>query len=106
MFENTRPVPACPAGQYSYCHNCDLFADLDGLHVVAVERPSTTDLLQVVVESAPARIGCPDCGVIAHSAGRKRLELIDPELVHFEWLGDSVPVHRLVSGVLGLDLTH
>lgn len=77
MFENTRPAPACPAGQYSYCHRCDLFADLDGLHVIAVERPSTDSPLQVMVESARAPMGCPDCGVIAHSAGRRTVELID-----------------------------
>lgn len=77
MFENTRPDSVCPAGQYSYCHNCDLFAGLDGLHVIAVQRPSMTSLLKVVVESTPARVGCPDCGIIAHSAGRKTVELID-----------------------------
>lgn len=30
MFENTRPDSAC---QPAYCSRCDLFADLDGLHV-------------------------------------------------------------------------
>ena len=59
------------------CENCDLFADLDGLHVIAVERPPTAGLLRVVVESAAEPAGCPDCGVIATSAGRKSVELID-----------------------------
>ncbi|GGE78264.1 ISL3 family transposase [Nesterenkonia cremea] len=77
MSENTCPVPACPADQHLYCHNCDLFADLDGLHVIAVQRPSTAGRLQVVVESASTPMGCPDCGVIAISAGRKSVDLID-----------------------------
>lgn len=52
MFENTRPVPACPTAKISYCHDCDLFADLDGLHVTAVDRPSRKAALIVWVESA------------------------------------------------------
>lgn len=60
MSENTRPAPACPAGQHTYCHNCDLFADLDGLHVIAVERPPTAGLLRVVVESEAEPAGCPE----------------------------------------------
>lgn len=77
MFENTRPVPGCPAGQFFYCYNCDLFADLDDLHVIAVERLSSRPMLRLVVESAPGPVGCPDCGVIAHGAGRREVELID-----------------------------
>lgn len=77
MFENTRPVPGCPAGQFFYCYNCDLFADLDDLHVIAVERLSSRPILRLVVESAPGPVGCPDCGVIAHGAGRREVELID-----------------------------
>ena len=49
MLENTRSDRRCPP---AYCPHCDLFAELDGLHVIDVERPPTTGVLQVVVETA------------------------------------------------------
>lgn len=58
-----------------YCDNCDLLVGLDGLHVTGVEfRP---DLLVVSVESAPAVMGCPRCGVVAQSHGRRVVSLVD-----------------------------
>lgn len=77
MFENTRPVSACPTSKISYCHDCDLFAGLEGLHVTAVDRPAKKTALIVWVESAKTLTGCPDCGVVAVSAGRREVELID-----------------------------
>lgn len=76
MSENTRPAPACPT-LTDYCKHCDLFADLEGLHVIDVHRAAQHGQLYVVVESAPGLAGCPDCAVLAVSAGRRDVELID-----------------------------
>ncbi len=71
---------ACPAERcsstHAYCDNCDLLVGLDGLHVVTVERDEGGGLV-VMVESAPGVMGCPSCGVVAHSHGRRTVELID-----------------------------
>jgi transposase len=64
------------AGGHGYCANCDLLVGLDALHVVRVERDDGDGLL-VTVESAPEPAGCPVCGVIAHSHGRRVVELVD-----------------------------
>jgi transposase len=52
---------------------------LPGLHVVAVERVQTHrgEGLEVTVESRPTVMGCPACGVVARSHGRRTVELID-----------------------------
>ena len=62
-----------------YCVKCDLLVGLAGLHVVAVEGVQVPrgDGLVVTVESAPAVMGCPGCGVIVCSHGRRTVELID-----------------------------
>jgi transposase len=62
-----------------YCAKCDLLVGLAGLHVVAVEGVQVLrgDGLVVTVESAPAVMGCPGCGVIVFSHGRRTVELID-----------------------------
>lgn len=71
---------ACAATRWSttraYCDNCDLLVGLDGLHVITVERDEGGGLV-VTVESAPELMGCPSCGVVAHSHGRRLVELID-----------------------------
>ena len=59
-----------------YCDNCDLLVGLDGLHVVGVVKTGR-DVLVVTVESAPTVMGCPMCGVVAHSHGRRTVTLID-----------------------------
>ena len=56
MSENTRPAPACPT-LTDYCKHCDLFADLEGLHVIDVHRAAQHGQLYVVVESAPGLAG-------------------------------------------------
>jgi transposase len=61
----------------SYCSRCDLLVGLDGLHVLAVDRDEDAGVLRVVVESPPAPVGCGDCGVVAHSHGRRDVMLVD-----------------------------
>lgn len=73
----SEPTSCCraPGAGGAYCDNCDLLLGLDGLHVLAVER--APDLLTVTLESAPTRVGCPGCGVIAESHGRRVVRLVD-----------------------------
>ncbi|MFV0374699.1 MAG: hypothetical protein ACK5KK_11480, partial [Microbacterium sp.] len=59
------------ASDSSYCVRCDLLVGLDGLHVVGVGRDE--GLLVIDAESPPGPVGCPGCGVVAESAGRKSL---------------------------------
>lgn len=59
--------------------NCDVLVGLSGLHVVAV-GPVQLDAgegLVIAVESPPTVMGCPACGVVARSHGRRTVELID-----------------------------
>lgn len=58
-----------------YCSCCDLLVGLPGLHVVAVELARSR--LTVTVESAPGLVGCPDCGAVAASHGRRVHTLIN-----------------------------
>jgi transposase len=48
---------------------------LEGFHVIGVDRGP--DLLTVRVESAPGPVGCPACGVVASSRGRRARRLVD-----------------------------
>ena len=58
-----------------YCRNCDLLVGLDGFHVVDVDAGDGR--LTVTVETTPAPAGCPGCGVVAHSHGRRVHTLVD-----------------------------
>ena len=58
-----------------YCDNCDQLVGLAGVHVVGVDRRS--DGLVVEVESASTVMGCPTCGVVARSHGRRTVSLVD-----------------------------
>jgi len=74
----TEPTSCCAARGSSaavYCGNCDLLVGLDGLHVLDVVVAE--DLLRVRVESPPGLMGCPACGVVALSHGRREVELVD-----------------------------
>jgi len=51
--------------------------NLDGLHVIGVDRDDGGGVLKVVVESEARVEGCRVCGVVASSAGRSRVELLD-----------------------------
>src|SRR3546814_1464884 len=53
-----------------------LFRSLDGLRVAGVERRGD-GVLVIDAESPPGPVGCPECGVVAESAGRKVLVLTD-----------------------------
>jgi transposase len=59
----------------AYCDNCDLLLGLEGLHVLEVDRGQ--ELLTVTVESTPGPVGCPACGVVAESLGRRTVRLVD-----------------------------
>lgn len=75
MPDATGCAAACPSPAV-YCDRCDLLVGLGGLRVVAVER-RVDGVLVIDVESAPGPAGCPKCGQIAESKGRKTLVLID-----------------------------
>ena len=75
----TEPTLCCRGvcvGGHGYCANCDLLVGLDGLHVVRVDRDNGKALV-VTLESGLEPVGCPTCGVIAHSHGRRVVELVD-----------------------------
>ena len=74
----TDPMSCCAvqhACDPSYCTNCDLLVGLTGYHVIGVEREP--ELLTVRVESPPRLMGCPACGVVATSRGRRTRRLVD-----------------------------
>ncbi len=58
-----------------YCVNCGLLVGLTGVRVVAVAAGRRG--LTVTVESPPGPMGCPACGVVAVSHGRRTHTLID-----------------------------
>ena len=60
-----------------YCPRCDLLVGLEGLHVVGVARDDGVGGLTISVESAGSLVGCPTCGVVAHSHGRRQVRLVD-----------------------------
>lgn len=64
---------SCP--DRSYCVSCDLLVGLDGFHVIGVVK--TDQGLRVTVESPPQVMGCPTCGVVVHSRGRREVRLVD-----------------------------
>jgi transposase len=67
----------CCAGSSAdgYCANCDLLVGLTGVRVVAVAAGQRW--LTVTVESPPGPMGCPACGVVAVSHGRRTHVLVD-----------------------------
>ncbi len=71
----------CCHPDLSYCSRCDLLVGLDGLRVTGVECDVECGVeaggLTVWVESPAAPMGCPRCGVIAHSHGRRDVRLVD-----------------------------
>ena len=75
---STMPDPTVCCARSSaggYCVNCDLLVGLTGVRVVAVAAGRR--LLTVTVESPPGPMGCPACGVVAVSHGRRTHVVID-----------------------------
>lgn len=72
-----------------YCARCDTLVGLAGLHVIAVSVDDEDGVLVVTVESPPRRVGCPACGVVASSHGRRDVTYIDTPCfgrpVHLVW---------------------
>ena len=52
------------------CSRCDVLLGVEGVHVEAVERDEAT--MTVTVSSPWQLMGCPSCGVICPSRGRRR----------------------------------
>lgn len=69
------PSSSCSSLSSGYCGRCDLLVGLEGLHVTGVEI--VDDVVIVQVESPPGLMGCPACGVVAVSRGRRTVELVD-----------------------------
>ena len=63
-------------GGGGYCARCDVLVGREGLHVLKVVRDDGGGLV-VDVESAPALMGCPACGVVAWGHGRVVVRLVD-----------------------------
>lgn len=62
------------------CARCDTLLGIPDVHVETVER--TAALLSITVSTPWQLMGCPTCGVVAPSRGRRRRELHDvPGLV-------------------------
>ena len=74
MTQPTGCTTCCHAPD-AYCDRCDLLVGLPGLHVVGVERDPGG--VRITVESAPVLMGCPSCGVVAGSHGRRTVRLVD-----------------------------
>lgn len=74
MSEPTACAARCPHDD-AYCDNCDRLVGLPGVHVIDVDRRPAG--LVVEVESPPAVMGCPTCGVVARSHGRRTVTLVD-----------------------------
>ena len=72
---------SCPdsSAAAAYCDRCDLLVGLGGFHVLEVAEGDGKrgPLLRVVVESPVRVMGCPTCGVVAGSHGRRNVVLID-----------------------------
>jgi transposase len=75
VSEPTACARARSSADPSYCDRCDLLVGLDGFHVLDVAEGRAG--LRVVVESAPAPMGCPRCGVLVGSHGRRDVVLVD-----------------------------
>ena len=67
----------CCARSNTYCDRCDVLVGLPGLHVIEVVAGQADGRLTVTVESPPDPTGCPLCGVIAASHGRRTVVLVD-----------------------------
>ncbi|MEO7125366.1 MAG: hypothetical protein ABI382_11790, partial [Nakamurella sp.] len=80
MCDSTASIGACLCAVSGYCNRCDRLVGLDGVHVTAVVEAADRRgrrLLQVSVESASVPVGCPACGAVSASHGRRSVTLVD-----------------------------
>ena len=71
----SNPTGCVPAPTTAPCHRCDVLLGVEGVHVEAVERD---EQVMTVTVSTPAQLmGCPTCGVVSPSRGRRRRVLRD-----------------------------
>ncbi len=75
MTEPTGCTTCCHAHDV-YCDRCDLLVGLPGLHVVGVKR-ATREGCRSRSSRSPLWMGCPSCGVVAGSHGRRTVRLVD-----------------------------
>lgn len=68
-----RPAPG--AAPVSHCSRCDLLVGLDDVHVLDIR--DFGGHLEVLVESEPGPVGCPDCGAVGVGHGRLLVRLVD-----------------------------
>jgi transposase len=66
---------SCCAVPGTYCARVDALFNVPGVHLIDVGRRD--DRLQVEVETGPAAMDCPRCGVVAESNGRRNRLLHD-----------------------------
>jgi transposase len=66
---------SCCAASGCYCARVDALFNLPGIHVIDVARRE--DQLVLTVETGPTLAGCPTCGVVAESHGRRNRRLHD-----------------------------
>ena len=78
----SNPTGCVPAPTTAPCHRCDVLLGVEGVHVEAVERD---EQVMTVTVSTPAQLmGCPTCGVVSPSRGRRRRVLRDIRLFTVE----------------------
>lgn len=65
----------CPAHHTDSCHRCDVILGIDGAQLLEATRQNQQ--LVLAVETVPGLVGCPGCGVVAESNGRRIVELVD-----------------------------
>jgi transposase len=75
-----KPMSCCPCAAHTaatapYCANCDALLGLAGLHVIGVVAGAGG--VTLTVESPARPMGCPSCGVLAASHGRRVHRLTD-----------------------------
>jgi transposase len=71
-----------------WCDRADAIFDVPGMHVLEVEDDAEGRLI-VTVESDQVETGCPSCGVIAASHGRRprMLHTMRPAWAESRWCG-------------------
>ena len=75
MCQLTEPAPV-NARSGGYCRRCDAMFGVEGFHVIGVDRHPRQLVVRVETARGGPR-GCPGCGVLAHSHGRRVHRLVD-----------------------------